>query len=298
MDTALVYVILLSHSLRAVSTILLEEMKLGVFGLVLLPRFETERAEETLLMTVQDVCTSSRGNPVAQLRALHKWALGRIQLLRGGADIEGCRDADVLLSVPLQPSDATEISAVISRAEMRFAQFHGEVESLLSVWRKDTRAVGDSRRANIVYEKDFSLLQRVSSRSSRAKQPAAAEMISPVEVMTVSAEPEAIDQSFVLTSGPITSRLVERGLIEEARNEILLRHKAKMEEVERRTAIVTWRAERLNTLSCCRQKLSELMQTEESIWKGVTTSSPPVVTVAASSPADAIAPLAVVPIAS
>jgi hypothetical protein len=71
---------------------------------------------------------------------------------------------------------------------------------------------------------------------------------------------------FLLSSGAITSRWVERYLFEEAHNDILTRHLAKMRELETRAALVRWQQQRLLSVELSRDNLRTLYTAEAADW--------------------------------
>ena len=271
LDESFVSMVVPAFVLQRVASVLLEEIRAQVFTLN-----TRDEASDTLMSSVDDIWSGHGDNVIGQLRAMGKWARGRVHLLKGGVEnveiVDFCRDNDVSLQIPLRYEDLTNISHLVERCRNRYEILHSEVVHLLQLWNEDTLVFGDSLKRNRSYEKDF---RRIDLTRKVFLAPPKSDVFSSTataEGRNQNYQSDADEDKFVVSSGSIIFRSVDRGLVEEAKNEILLKHGEKMREVEKRSFLIEWRIQRIRSLESRRKQLYDLFSKEKAMWLSIMSS--------------------------
>ena len=272
LDVPFLCLVVQAYALQRVASVLLIELQSQVFSLSL----SSDESTDSVMQTAEEVWAKHGDNPIGQLKAMGWWARGRVHLLRGGAAneeiLDFCRELNAPLSIPFREEDFEDMVSLARRCCSRYEILHAEVLYLVNLWQQDTLVFGDSLKKNQSYERDFKRFDLkkkvVVNPDSQYDGSIAPALLIDTHIEDRKSSMEEGRKEALLTSGSIIFRTVDRGLVEEARNEILQKHGQKMREAERRSFEIEWRLERLRSVHIRREQLAALLNRERLGWIG------------------------------
>ena len=292
LDPSFVKTTLLAYCLRLVSDALLKDIYRSAFELLPLPYSAISNAGLLSSITFPVEALELTSDPVGQLKIMLTWAQGRVLLLQNTSRegprtvqnaplVDFCRDQNAVLSFPYHEDGLPMILRTLRAAEKRVEQLERVIEKYMTEWEEEKvfrqgNFCGNSAADNVRLERSYEEATRRVVLSPEELLKPSQERAPAKQRRRGHSEPDVfdVDGKFILSSGSITSRLVERSLIDEARNEILRKHGVRMRAVEARSAEMEWRQRRLVTLPAARLKLAAILQQDVLNWRASRLSPP------------------------